>query len=55
MSKFVYLINRNRWALAFAPLVIVIFTFYNFYKKKEFKRPEVDYIKNMRFIQMLMG
>jgi hypothetical protein len=41
--------------LALAPVVLVIFTFFNFYKKRKFQKPEINYIKNMRFIQMMMG
>ena len=38
------------WALALLPIGLVIFIFYNFYFKRSFKRPETDYLKNMRFI-----
>ncbi|CDW73311.1 tectonin beta-propeller repeat-containing protein 1 [Stylonychia lemnae] len=43
------------YVLCLLPLALVLFIFYNFYFKKEFKRPTPDYIKNMRFIQMMMG
>ena len=42
-------------ALALAPVGLVMFIFYNFYFKRDFKRPQPYYLKNMRFIQMMMG
>ena len=38
-----------------APLVLVIFMFHNFFKKQKFTRPNPNYIKNMRMVQMIMG
>lgn len=38
------------WAIALSPVGLVIFIFYNFYFKKQYKRPDTDYIKNVRFI-----
>jgi len=29
--------------------------FYNFFKKQTFTRPNPDYIKNMRMVQLIMG
>ena len=49
---FTYLI---RFAVALVPLALIILIFYNFYQKKEFNRPIPNYIKNVRFIQMVMG
>ena len=37
------------------PLCLVLFIFYNFYYKRDFKRPDVNFIKNIRFVQMSMG
>jgi len=34
---------------------VVVWVLYNFYSKRSFTRPETHYIRNMRFIQMLMG
>jgi hypothetical protein len=50
-----WIIIFYEWALALSPIGLVIFIFYNFYFKKQFKKPEIDYIKNVRFIQMMMG
>jgi hypothetical protein len=44
-----------RAVIVLAPMGLVVFIFYNFYLKRQFKRPEVNYIKNMRLIQMIMG
>ena len=33
----------------------MVFSFYNFYRKHNFTRPQVDILKNMRFLQMFMG
>ena len=38
-----------------APLALVLFMLYNFFKKQTFTRPRPDYIKNMRMVQMIMG
>jgi len=32
-----------------------IFSFYNFYYKREFTRPKHDMLRNIRFLQMFMG
>jgi hypothetical protein len=37
-------------AVIVSPLFMIVFIFYNFYFKREFVRPEVNYVKNMRFI-----
>ena len=38
-----------------APFALVLFIFFNFFKKQTFTRPHPDYIKNMRMVQMIMG
>ena len=39
------------------PLALILYMLFNLYRKGTFKRPggRPDYIKNMRFIQMVMG
>jgi len=38
-----------------SPLFLGIFSFYNFYYKREFTRPTHEMFRNIRFLQMFMG
>lgn len=50
-----YVCSYCRLAISFSPVGIMVFSFYNFYRKHNFTRPQVDILKNMRFLQMFMG
>jgi hypothetical protein len=41
--------------VTFSPLFLVLFIFFNFYRKRVFQRPKPDLVRNMRFLQLFMG